>query len=42
MQQPDPARYEANLHPSDVAPETRALAGLALALFNSNEFVYIY
>ena len=33
--------YEHNPHPSE-APETRALADLALALFNSNEFVYVY
>ncbi len=42
VQQADPATFEANLHPSEVSPETRALAGLTLALFNSNEFVYIY
>ncbi len=34
--------YEHNPHPSESSPETRALAGLALALFNSNEFVYVY
>ena len=34
--------YEENPHPSDASPETRALADLALALFNSNEFVYVY
>ena len=34
--------YEHNPHPSEAAPETRALADLALALFNSNEFVYVY
>ena len=34
--------YEHNPHPSEVSPETRALAGLALALFNSNEFAYLY
>ena len=34
--------YEHNPHPSDAQPETRALADLALALFNSNEFVYVY
>lgn len=27
---------------ADVTPETRALADLCLALFNSNEFVYVY
>jgi hypothetical protein len=37
----DPAKYEENLHPSDVGPETRALAGVALALFNTNEFAYV-
>ncbi len=40
-----PARqgaYEHNPHPSEASPETRALADLALALFNSNEFVYVY
>ena len=41
-QQEDPAPYEANLHPSEVGPETRALADLALVLLNSNEFVYLY
>ena len=35
-------RYEHNPHPSDASPETRALADLALGLFNSNEFVYVY
>ena len=34
--------YEHNPHPSDATPETRALADLALALFNANEFVYVY
>jgi hypothetical protein len=37
--QPD---FEANLHASDVSPEVRALADLALVLLNSNEFVYVY
>jgi hypothetical protein len=40
-QQEDPEPYEHNLHPSDVPPETRALADLALVLLNSNEFVYL-
>ncbi|MGH9661858.1 MAG: hypothetical protein ACRD96_25140, partial [Bryobacteraceae bacterium] len=40
--QPEPVAYEHNLHPSEVGPETRALADLALALLNSNEFVYVY
>ena len=34
--------YEHNPHPSEASPETRALADFALALFNSNEFVYVY
>ena len=34
--------YEHNPHPSDASPEVRALADMALALFNSNEFVYVY
>jgi hypothetical protein len=38
----DPTPFEYNLHPSQVRPETRALADIALALINSNEFVYIY
>jgi hypothetical protein len=38
----DPVTYEENLQPGDVSPEVRALADLALALFNSNEFVYVY
>ncbi len=39
---PDPARYEENLQPGDVTAHTRALADLALVLFNSNEFAYVY
>jgi hypothetical protein len=42
VQQPDPVVYEHNAHPSEVTPEVRALADLALVLMNSNEFVYIY
>ena len=43
FQQPNEvAEYEHNLHPSEAGPETRALADLALALLNSNEFVYVY
>lgn len=38
----DPVDYEANLHPSQASPETRALADLALVLLNSNQFVYVY
>ena len=34
--------YEHNPHPSEMPPRTRALADFALALFNSNEFVYVY
>ena len=34
--------YEHNPHPSEASPATRALADLALALFNANEFVYVY
>ena len=41
-QQEDPAVFEENLHPSEVGPATRALADFALALINSNEFVYVY
>ncbi|MDE0261467.1 MAG: DUF1553 domain-containing protein, partial [Bryobacterales bacterium] len=37
-----PWEYEENLHASQVEPETRALADLALVLFNSNEFAYVY
>jgi hypothetical protein len=38
----DWSRYEYNLHPSQVAAETRALAELCLVLLNANEFVYVY
>ncbi len=38
----EPGQFEANLHPSQVTPEVRALADLALAIFNSNEFLYVY
>jgi hypothetical protein len=38
----DPVTYEENLQPGEASPETRALADLALVLFNSNEFVYVY
>ena len=34
--------YVPDAKPADVTPETRALADLALLLFNSNEFVYVY
>jgi hypothetical protein len=39
---PDPVKYEENLQPGEVGPDTRALADLALVLFNSNEFIYVY
>jgi hypothetical protein len=42
VQPKDPRPYEHNLHPSEVKPEIRALADIALALLNSNEFVYLY
>jgi hypothetical protein len=42
VQQEDPEPYEENIHPSEVTPATRALADLALVLFNANEFVYVY
>ena len=38
----EPVDYEPNLHPSQVSPETRALADIALVLLNSNQFVYVY
>jgi hypothetical protein len=38
----EPVTYEENLQASQARPETRALADLALVLFNSNEFVYVY
>jgi len=38
----DPALFEKNVHASQVTPEVRALAELTLALFNLNEFIYIY
>jgi hypothetical protein len=41
-EQEDPVEFEENVHPSEVAAATRALADFALALFNSNEFVYVY
>jgi hypothetical protein len=42
VQAPDPAPYEANLHPSEVGPATRALSDVTLMLLNANEFVYVY
>ena len=38
----DFSNYEHNLQPTDVSPETRALADLCLVILNSNEFVYVY
>jgi hypothetical protein len=35
------ANYHRDLKPWDVAPETRALADVCLALLNSNEFLYL-
>ncbi len=34
--------YVPHAKPWDVEPETRALADLCLALFNANEFIYVY
>ena len=34
--------YEENLHASEVSPRVRSLAELALVLFNTNEFAYVY
>ncbi len=42
IQPEEMADYQHNLHPSQVGPETRALADLTLALINSNEFAYVY
>ena len=42
VQPEDAAPFEANLHPSEVGPETRALSDVALMLMNANEFVYLY
>lgn len=42
LQQGDPQPYEHNTHLSEVSPEARALADLALVLLNSNEFIYVY
>jgi hypothetical protein len=41
-EQPDSVQYEENIQPSSVSPQTRALADIALVLFNSNEFLYVY
>jgi hypothetical protein len=37
-----PIAYQGDLQPSQVSAHVRALADVALALFNSNEFVYVY
>jgi hypothetical protein len=37
-----PVKYEEDLKPSQVPAATRALADLALSLYNTNEFVYVY
>ena len=33
--------YEENLQRADAAPHARALAAIILAVFNTNEFVYV-
>ena len=38
----DTEDYIPHTKPWDVGPRTRALADLCLALFNSNEFIYVY
>jgi hypothetical protein len=38
----DLANYEPDLKPSDVPPETRALADVCLVILNANEFIYVY
>jgi hypothetical protein len=37
-----PVTYESDLQPSQTSPHVRALADVALALYNSNEFAYVY
>ena len=37
-----PVAYESDLEPSQTTSHVRALADIALALFNSNEFAYVY
>ena len=34
--------YEADTKDADVGPTTRALADLAMVLFNTNEFLYVF
>ena len=38
----DPVAYEENLSAAEMTPKVSALADLALVLFNSNEFAYVY
>ena len=35
-------KYQADTKDADVSPSTRALADLAVVLFNTNEFLYVY
>lgn len=35
-------RFQPDVKPWDVGPETRALAELCLVLFNGSEFLYVY
>ena len=37
-----PVKYEENIQPAQVSPETRAMAQVLLVLFNSNEFIYVF
>ena len=37
-----PVKYEENIQPAQVSPETRAMAQVLLVLFNSNEFIYAF
>ena len=39
---PPPWRVEESIRPSAAPPNVRALADVALVLFNSNEFAYVY
>jgi hypothetical protein len=38
----EPVKYEENIQPSQVSPETRAMAQVLLVLLNSNEFIYVF
>jgi hypothetical protein len=42
VQPVEPGQTEPNLHASQVTADVRALADVVLAVFNSNEFAYIY